>query len=784
MRPEDITRIKPHSSEPSDEFGLDLTFVLAALRRRYPIILCAGFLGFVLAIAVAVTSVPVYTSTARILVGVPEAQGAQDIAGIAGFEIDESALNSHVELLLSTEMSRKVVERLNLTENPRFMNPIDGDIKRLVFAILRPVVSTAKSIRDMAIAGIMGKAQIEAPALFSEDERLVLDAIRLLRENLNVERVPRTLVVTVSVSSQSPRLAAVIANEFAETFMDDQLEAKYEATSRTSQWLQTRTDELRDQAVAAEEAVELYKRDNELITASGELIVDQQLESTTTELVEARSNLSNSRGLLDQIQAIVDSGDTSAVLSGTISQSITSDLRARFLDANKRYSEISELLGLEHAQSVRLRNEMSQLQRLMFEEVKRYGAVVANDIEIAQSRIVRLEEELQKLVGTANETNKTLLELRELERNADSLRRLYTTFLARYQESLQAQSFEVSEARVISVAQPSIRPTQPRPLLMAALGGVLGLGLGIVVSGIFEFKDRVFRTIEHVRSDLRIEFLGMLPNVGTSVGSKSRGVTGQPHLISDEMGRSFAGTVNSVASGFDYSLVQPLSSYTETLRSIKVAADIALPKRSGRVIAVVSALPNEGKTLTVKNLASFFASQGAKTLLIDGDIRNPSLTRGCAGEAQYGLVQALSGEADWRSLLYLESRSGLRVLPGRVNQSIAPVTDILSSSAFEELVTAARAEYDYVLLDMAPLGPVVDFRAILELVDAFVLVIEWGKTSRSLVANVLQGDPRLHEKLLGAVYNRVNPNKIKMYDTYSSSGYYYKNYNKYYQSIS
>jgi succinoglycan biosynthesis transport protein ExoP len=359
--------------------------------------------------------------------------------------------------------------------------------------------------------------------------------------------------------------------------------------------------------------------------------------------------------------------------------------------------------------------------------------------------------------------------LRELERESETYRTLYQTFMQRYQEAIQQQSFPVSEARVITAATPPESASYPKRGLILALSLVFGAMVGSGLGALREYRDRVFRVASHVRDELGLEFLGMLQAVDAPVTFKSeKGENQDPRQIHP---------TNSVQR---YSIDHPLSSFSETLRSAKVAVDLALGDRRPKVVGVISVLPNEGKSTVAKNFASLLAHLGARTVLIDGDLRNPGLTRGIARQAEAGLLEAIRGDRSIRDLLLWEQDSGLFVLPAVIKKRVQHSSEILSSAGMHNVLTEFGKAFDYIIIDVPPLGPVVDVRAAASLFDAFIFVVEWGRTPRIMVQNILTSDNALFEKTVGVLFNKVNMQKVNLYESYGSKDYYYSRYSKYY----
>jgi len=201
----------------------------------------------------------------------------------------------------------------------------------------------------------------------------------------------------------------------------------------------------------------------------------------------------------------------------------------------------------------------------------------------------------------------------------------------------------------------------------------------------------------------------------------------------------------------------PLSPFTEAVRSIKLAIDLNRSDQQGKVIGITSASPHEGKSTVACALALLMAQTNATTVLVDGDLRNPSLTRSLAPEARLGLLDVVLEKAGLEDAVWADEADALAFLPGIVNQQLAHTTEILASPQAAALIEALRERYDNVVVDLSPLTPVVDVRATRQLIDAYVLVVEWGRTRVDLIEHALRDAPGLCDNLLGVVLNKVPP---------------------------
>jgi succinoglycan biosynthesis transport protein ExoP len=229
-----------------------------------------------------------------------------------------------------------------------------------------------------------------------------------------------------------------------------------------------------------------------------------------------------------------------------------------------------------------------------------------------------------------------------------------------------------------------------------------------------------------------------------------------------------------------YALDNPLSPFAETLRAGKIAVDLTLRNRSPKLIGIVSALPGEGKSTIAMNLATLLSHAGYRTLLIDGDLRNPGLTRAVAPFAEHGLVEAVMDSKPISEVMVYEPDSSLALLPAVIQGRVPHTSEFLASPGMRAVLQqAVDANYAFVLLDLPPLAPVVDARAIMPLLDGVLLVVEWGKTTRALVRSALLSSG-VGDKCIGVLLNKVALKKLKLYENYGPDGYYSGKNSKYY----
>lgn len=734
---------------------IDFDALLGAARRQWLVVAvcigCAAIVGF----AVATTSVPLYTASAKVLMDRDASQVVQQLSVIGGALDDEASVLSQVELLQSDTIGLAVVDKLDLSNDAEFMagqSSLIGSVVRFV----KSVVNVSQWFSRAEDDGIAVEAKRRA-------------ALGRVVRNIDVSRVGRTYVLEVSYTSPSAELAARVTNAIASEYLLDKLNSKYDATRRASVWLQDRIDELRQKAMETDLAVQKFKSANGLVTAGNSLVSDQQLSELNSALIVAQSDSAKAAAKLDGIQKVISAGQSDAIVTDALDSSIVNEMRKKYLAASKLESEISTRLGTQHIQAIRLRKEMEEYRRLMFEELGRIAESYKSDLAIAKAREMSLQNSVTLATGVSAVANETQVQLRELEREAETYKNLYQTFLQRYQEAVQQQSFPVTDARVISSATAPDSPSQPRKLLMLAAFCFVGAGFGVGIGAFREFRDRFFRTGEQVRDILGLEFLGIAPLMNDGL------------RVVDNATESNPRSIRKATEVANYVIDHPLSSFAETLRSAKIAADLGISEKECKVIGIVSTLPGEGKSTVSVNFAELLASQGSRVILIDADLRNPGATRAIGRHAQEGLLETLLDGKSPKDCFLYNARTGMAFLPAVVKHRVPHSSELLSSVAMRKLLSTLSSSADYIIIDLPPLGPVVDARAMASRIDGFVYVAEWGKTARRVVRQTLETEPLIRQKCLGVILNKVDQEKMNLYRSYGSTEYYYSRYSEYYQ---
>jgi polysaccharide biosynthesis transport protein len=782
----------------SDSLSLSETAELISsfVRRQFPIFVFIFSCAIALGLVYLFTTPASYTSHAMLLIDSSKVRILQQEAPMGDVPIDTAQVETQVEILKSENIGLSVIKDLKLAEDPELAGSGGGLVGSILGLFSPPKAQSETGLTRQALATFLAK-------------RTVL-------------RVGRTYVLDIGYTSLSPHRSANIANAIADAYIVDQLESKYQATRRASGWLQDRIKELRQQASDADRAVLEYKEKNHIVAVGGgavsgngpRLLGEQQLEELNTQLGSARAAAEEAKARLERIDEVMKRDVPDATVADSLRSEVINRLRNNYLDMAAKEAIWSARYGANHLAAVNLRTQMAEMRRSILDELGRIAQSYRSDYEIAKTRVDGVERNLQSLVANSQVINRDRLGLTDLESTAKVYHTIYDNFLQRYMEAIQQQSFPITEARVISAAAPSERKSSPLTLTVLGIAAAIGLLLSLGTALLRDAIDRVFRTARQVESNLQARCLAVLPLLVASNSTKMKrpigvqaagrrgsaasiapSVAPEPadmkpesqiqdvtQLTQSELRRS--SSKKSGIDGLEHAAAKrpivanrpfmrevidkPLSAFAEAFRSIKVAADIS----GSRVIGITSTVPGEGKSTVASNLAELMAHAGKRVLVLDCDLRNPSLTRGLVSHPKAGLLEVLGGQVSLEDALYVDQETDLRFLPAVLGSRVAYTNEILASENFKNFVESQRKEYDFIVIDLPPIAPVVDVRSTTQIVDSYLYVIQWGSTQMNLVTHQMSGFPELQDRLLGCVLNKADVRVLQRYEAYYGKNYY------------
>jgi succinoglycan biosynthesis transport protein ExoP len=733
----------PPPAGPSD--GIDVREVFLVLRRRKGVILgCVALITALMVVAVFQIT-PRYTAESIVMLDTRKTQVADIQSVLSGLSSDAAAVRNEVEVLKSPTLAEKVAKKLNLASDAVFLPPVKSGAPLLV----------AWGIADWLPEGsleLVGLSSMVPPAKSPADEAAErLDrAVLKLGKELLVVNDGRSSVLKIRFESESPALASSIVDTYAELYLLEQLEAKYAAVRRANEWLSTNITELRDKVQSSERAVQLYKESHNLTESRGTTVTAQQLTELNSQLIVASGDRAQKDAALREVQSLVKSpsglGSSSQVLASPLIQRLSeqeSELRRKEAELATRYKPA-------HPAMLNIRAEITDLDRKMTEEVNKIARGLSNDLNAARSREAALQSTLRGLQQSTIEQSKSEVGLRELERDAEANRALFENLLKRFKQTSTQENFDQADARLIALAKPPKIASFPNKSLMvgfAALGSIL---LGVMLAFLIERLDNGFRSSDQLEKQAGLPVLGLVPAL-------------KSHRLPVEV-----------------VIDHPVAAYSESIRSIRTALRFSDVDNPPKIVMVTSSLPAEGKTCFAASLARSVAASGGRALLIDCDLRHPSVGKlfgMVKGTADPGLLSLFTEGADTSKMITIDEKSGLHFITAR--GGTANPQDVLGSAQMSKFLKGMSALYDVIVLDAPPVLAVSDALVLSHFADTTLFLVRWERTPRAIALGALKSLRGQGGRVAGAVLSRVNVKKHAKYG-YGDSAYYYGYYGGYY----
>lgn len=696
---------------PQGMLQFDPRFLLAILKRHIRLF-AAVVCGVLIAAAAATLLQPQrYMANAQILFDPRRERIASTEEVLSSLPAESNVVETEVGVLNSPDLARRVATSLHLDRDPEFAPAGEKDARN----------------------------RLERTA----------DA---LSAGLSVQRAGLTsFLINLSFSSESPTKAAQIANEFAELYLAQQVEAKQNATVSASRWLNSKLAELRQQVLEDDAAVQQYKIANNLQSAAGSSLTEQEISSYNESLAAARVQVAEDQARLQTARAQLARGSRGDDVGEALASPVIQKLREQRATLSEKVAVMQHDFRVGYPPLDRAKSELADVDDQIQQEIKRTITNLDARLRVSRERANAIEGNLSGAKGALTLNTRALVRLNELERNAQASRTLYESYLNRYKEISSQQGLAQADARIVSSAKPPTTAASPKKMRSAMIGAVLALACGGIAVALAELLRSGLQTTDDVAHSLRAKPLGAIPEL-KSVAREAR-------------------------SAIDHVVDSRLSPFPESFRSLRASVLGMDPGRSVRTVAITSALPREGKSTTSICLARTAALQGWRVLLIDSDLRRPGVSSMFPDSPNVGLLDVISGDRCLADAVVRDANSGadLLLLP----RHAATDQDIFGSDAFSQLLSEAKTHYDLVILDTAPVLPVADTRVLAQKVDAVVCVARWKQTPRGAVAHALRILESLNANVVGVVLTRVDM-QAQAATGYGDPEYFYRYYKDYY----
>src|SRR5665213_197476 len=625
-------------------------------------------------------------------------------------------------------------------------------------SVLRPVVDKFKlrEVEPDALEEAVDKSEtsLEAPVELKP---------------LRAARPPNTYILQISYRSQHRQLAADVANAIAQSYLAHSYEIRYKATASLSEFMERQLEELKAKMEKSSEALAQFERELNLINPEEKTsILTARLLELNSEYTKAQADRVSKEAAFNSVQ----SGSLAAAEAskqGDALKKLTEDLG----EAQQKFAEGKTIYGTNHPEYKKLQSQVTELEKQLDTGRKSVTQRAEAEYYQAVDRESQLENTVKETKAEYDSLNARSFEYQTLKDGAESDKKLYEELVRKIREAEINASFQNSSIRVADLARPGLRPVFPKMWLNVLLAFLFATFFSVGAAVLNDVLDTTVRDPDQVSRLMNADVIGSLPAVKTWRRHLSpiQGVhvTNGVHANGNGNGIVLSNGALARANG---ETEQALSNYEEAIRTLRNSILLTDFDRRLRSVLLTSASPSEGKSTVAAHLAATHASQHKRTLLIDGDLRRPSVHRLYQVPNSVGLSNVLLEQISWRdAVIRIDDPKGLDVLPA--GPSTRRASDLIGMG-LAELVEEATREYDLVVLDAPPLLGFAEPLQMATAVDGVIVVARAGDTSRKALNTVITTLTRLRANLVGVVLNEVHREVSAGYY------YYYGHYSKYY----
>ncbi|MCF6344601.1 MAG: Wzz/FepE/Etk N-terminal domain-containing protein [Devosiaceae bacterium] len=670
-----------------DETEIDIRSIIELLRRRIKLI-ATTFMTIVVGAAIyAFSLTPTFTSSALIFVDT-SARDILDPSSQIGSYSDNARIDSEVEILKSDNILIRVIEQQKLINNDEFGVKLGWrDNLKSTLRIQDAELPTG----DEALQSVLGK----------------------LRDAVSIKRKGLTYLISVSATSISPNMAATTANAVSHAYIEAQVQSKIENIIAARNILQSRMSAASRSIILAEQSFDVFIAGNiDTITRETGRTDIAQMRQELERIASTQANFASSAKLISQNISLKNWVEVANSLQD---EAITELQKQREALANNLTA-----IASDSQQAIDLRIELANIDGNLLTSANSGLSALRQNISSDQAKLSTLRQQIRTSVINSNLPADILAQIYEIQQNAEIARTQYQALLTRVSElEAQAQT-QIADSRIVSHALPPSAPSFPNKKLILILAGLSGLGLGIGLALLYENFVGGFSSEGQIENVVKLPVVAVVPH--TDLPKKNG--DDQTHLSAAEL-----------------MLSTPLSAFSEAVRRLKASIDYSLrqtktndknDQSKGKVIMISSAVPGEGKSTLALALGRAYAQAGNRVLLIDCDLRKPSLHRYLGVDRDLGLADYLKNPDDANILskvIVRDKESSLTAIVGS-KRSKTPTDQLSSGKALAKLISTAKSQSDYVILDSPPIIPVVDGLYLAEYADVIAMIVRFATTSQ------------------------------------------------------
>lgn len=717
---------------PSHESAIGEYFRVL-IKRKWIVLGCLATIFSVVAIA-SLRMPKIYEASGTIAINKPDTSlNFQNSATFSLDYFDPTELETEVKILQSDELALEVVRELNLDHRPEYGSQ----------------ASPSASL-DMA------------PDPLQVDPAKASAMINGFKGNLHVSLSQNSRIIEVHYRSTDPQTAANVVNTLMETYVEDNRKARFESTMQASDWLQKQLVDLQMKVETSQEKLVRYQREHEILG------MDEKQNITTAKLDELNKELTvaeSERMDKEALNHLVESGDPDAIASSAGDLDVTAQAPAGLLEMLRgkqgelklQIAQLSTQFGPAYPKLVELNNQLKEIDSQIMAEMKKIQARVRGQYMTALRRENMLHDALERQKQEANKLNESAIEYNLLKRDAETYRALYEGILEKLKEAGVSAGLKSNNFRIVDSARAPSYPIEPNIPRNLGFALILGLASGVGLAFLLDGLDNTIRTTEQAQNISGLASLGMIP-----LGSKSaRDGPNAKRLV-------IAASKEAVEL---VTQVRPQSQMAESYRALRTSLLLSNLGSPPKIIMVTSALPQEGKTTTSINTAVVLAQKGVRVLLVDADLRRPSIHKTLGMGPRSGLSNVLTGSTKLeQAITHTAILPNLFVLPAGTPPPNP--AELLASSNMKDVLAKLCEEYDHIVLDTPPSLSVTDAVVLSPRADAVILVIRSGKTTKQALRRACDILTQVNAKVVGVLLNAVDLSSPDYYYYYEYQGKY------------
>jgi uncharacterized protein involved in exopolysaccharide biosynthesis/Mrp family chromosome partitioning ATPase len=666
-------------------------------------------------------------------------------------------LQTQQALLQSRDLAERAVRKLNLTTNPI------TDPRQQPKSWFTPRQWLADLDLDQWLPGLSKLIPEKNPPT---EEDIFNEVTQNLMQKTNVKFVGKSQLLQIDVELPDPDLAAAVANSLAQSFTDSQLDTSEKSSQTLSAWMNTRLINLRDNLRAAEKKLQGYREEQGLVDVGGVATISaNELEMTGNRMVDARRNRAEAESEYRQAKAL-SNGDLSrlssvpAVLSNPLVQQFQAD-RAK---AQAKVDELSARYGPKHPSLIAAQSDLRAATTSLQLQVQQVVAGIERQYQLATASEASLRQSFNSNKSQIQDIARKEFQLREFQREVDSTRALYETFVTRLKETAATADMDSTKVRIVDPAIVPVEASKPRKTLIVGIVGLLAAMIGVALALLQDKLSNTFKTDESIESTLNIPLLSVVP----LVMKKSR----------RQLARLFEDNDNP--------------RFSETIRNLRTWLMLQSSDMPSQVVLVTSTVASEGKSTIANNLASSLTPL-ERVLLIDADMRQPTLSLNFDFPPESpGLANVIAGTARLEDCIV--SVGNLDMLPAGsmappaldlfgaprlpspadTNDSAnqPPPQDLLSSPRMARMLEVLKTRYRHIIIDSPPAEMISDALLLARHSDAVIYVVKADSTPINQVQRSIAVLQQSHVPVFGAVLNQVDLRKARKYGYNHSRPFY------------